>query len=66
MPDPFDTQEEWLRFHHDDLAEMTTTQLREEKERIKIRMLYGTKAPSWFSGRLEAIEREMNARNLKK
>jgi len=55
QPNPLTSFEQWQKFIHDDLQNMTRALLRREHARLKLRLLYDEKPASWFIERFEKI-----------
>jgi hypothetical protein len=56
MPAPMRTSEDWERFHHMDLNQMTRGQLRLEEDRTRLRLTMEDHPDEWFLVRVEAIQ----------
>ena len=54
-PNPFTSYEEWEKYSHSDLQNMTRALLKREHARLKLRLLYDERPAAWFLERLEKI-----------
>ncbi len=55
LPRPFDTYEQWVAFHHLDLAEMTDAQLQMESFSVAARIAFEGRCNPWFIERLAKV-----------
>lgn len=56
IPDPFRSLEEWERWRHLDLPELSTPELLRERARLRLRLTLDDAPDSWCLERLQAIE----------
>lgn len=61
IPNPCNTYEEYLTATHHDLEEMSFAELKSEKVRVQMRLLYDKNPPAWLTERLNAIEETIKA-----
>lgn len=55
LPNPLESYEDWRRFTHQDLDDMTHTQLNREYELVRCRRLLDDPPHHWFTDRLERV-----------
>jgi len=57
-PDPFDSSEQFTRFHHDDLAGLSLEQLDDERILARLRRALSGQPSSWLAERIARLEAE--------
>lgn len=62
IPDPFATFEQWQRWVHADIAEMTDAQLRREYKRANDRLAYEDTPGEWLIARVARLRAEGDLR----
>lgn len=57
IPDPFRSYEDWVKYHHLDLATLSLTRVLFERDRLRqLLLLFDDAADSWHVARYRAIE----------
>lgn len=59
QPNSLSSYEEWKKFTHKDLQNMTLALLKRERSRLKLRLLYDEEPSDWFLQRLDRIEERL-------
>lgn len=62
IPNPLNSLEEWQRFVHNDLADMTIEELRREYDRVDFCILFDDSPHPWLIQRREQVEQVINER----
>jgi hypothetical protein len=58
-PDPFDTIEQYQRFHHFDVERLSLAELLLERDRVKQRLLLDARPDRWFLDRLRVLQERL-------
>ena len=63
IPDPYETYEQWVRYHHYDVPEMTPSERRMEMEAVKMRLLIDPTPSEWLTERYTVCMRAQDEAN---
>jgi sirohydrochlorin ferrochelatase len=58
VPKPLDTHEQWSRYHHEDLEDLSRMELNVERAQCVLSLASGSAHP-WFAERYEQIGRRL-------
>lgn len=58
-PNPLESLEQYQRFIHVDLKEMTKPVLKRELSKVRLRLLYDDNPPGWILKRLEKLQKAL-------
>jgi hypothetical protein len=59
LPDPLDSAEQWARYHHEDLIEMSRMELVLARTRTLLHLASEMRPDPWFRERLTQIQRRL-------
>lgn len=65
IPDPLNTDTEYDRFHHVDVAGMDPEEMANELDALRP-LLWGLAADNWLRGRVKVLEAALSKRGQKK
>jgi hypothetical protein len=65
VPDPLDSEQQYNRFHHLDLADMETGKLQKELDTLKSVLWWNLPDNDWLEERVNRLKAELRRRGLR-